>query len=100
MEQTLLEHRRKRRLGPKGIQNELVRLHQVRLSTATIWHVLHRNGLSAAVQHVAVRPSPSDTPVPGDRVQIDNCKIGKGLHQFTAVDDCGRLHAPARAPAL
>lgn len=29
-------------------------------------------------------------PVPGDRVQMDVCKIGPGLYQYTAIDDCSR----------
>ncbi len=29
-------------------------------------------------------------PIPGDRVQIDTCKIAPGLYQYTAVDDCSR----------
>lgn len=32
--------RNQRKLGPKGIQNELKRLHQVDFSTATVCHVL------------------------------------------------------------
>jgi len=28
--------------------------------------------------------------VPGERVQIDTCKIRPGMYQFTAVDDCTR----------
>jgi transposase InsO family protein len=31
-----------------------------------------------------------ERPVPGDRVQMDTCKIGPGLIQYTAVDDCTR----------
>jgi hypothetical protein len=29
-------------------------------------------------------------PVPGERVQMDVCKIGKGIFQYTAVHDCPR----------
>ncbi len=31
-----------------------------------------------------------DRPVPGDRVQMDTCKIRPGLYQYTAIDDCSR----------
>ena len=34
------------------------------------------------------KPKRYNRPVPGDRVQLDTCKIGKKLYQFTAVDDC------------
>jgi transposase InsO family protein len=92
-EQIILELRRKRRLGPRGIQGELKRLHDLHLSTATIWQVLYRNRLSASVRpRRRVRdPKRYTRPTPGDRVQIDTCKIRKGLYQFTAVDDCTRL---------
>ncbi len=29
-------------------------------------------------------------PIPGDRVQMDTCKIAPGIYQYTAVDDCSR----------
>jgi hypothetical protein len=29
-------------------------------------------------------------PVPGDRVQMDVCKIAPVLYQYTAIDDCSR----------
>ena len=28
--------------------------------------------------------------IPGDRVQLDTCKIAPGYYQYTAVDDCTR----------
>ena len=45
-EALLLEMRRRRHLGPKGLQRELLRLHQLRFSTRTIWKVLHQHGVS------------------------------------------------------
>ena len=30
-------------------------------------------------------------PIPGDRVQIDTCKIMPSIYQYTAVDDCTRF---------
>tara|TARA_Y100001949_G_scaffold17446_1_gene12429 strand:+ start:994 stop:1407 length:414 start_codon:yes stop_codon:yes gene_type:complete len=29
-------------------------------------------------------------PIPGDRVQMDTCKIAPGIYQYTAIDDCSR----------
>lgn len=34
-------------------------------------------------------------PIPGDRIQIDTCKVGKHLYQFTAIDDCTRMRVLA-----
>jgi transposase-like protein len=31
-----------------------------------------------------------ERPIPGDRVQLDTCKIAPGFYQYTAVDDCTR----------
>lgn len=91
-EQIILTLRGRRRLGPKRIQGELRRLHEFGLSTATIWKVLRRN--SASTLRLPKRPKTFkrySRPVPGDRVQIDSCKIGRGLIQFTAIDDCTRM---------
>ena len=37
------------------------------------------------------KPKRYNRPVPGDRVQMDTCKIRPGLYQFTAIDDCSRF---------
>jgi len=82
-EKLILELRQKRNLGPKGLQRELKRLHGFTFSSSTIWHVLHRNKVS--VLRPGKRPKKPkryNRPVPGDRVQVDTCKIGKGLIQF------------------
>lgn len=95
-EALILQLRRARRLGPKGLQRELLRLHQLRFSTRTIWKVLHKHGVSVLRPVKRPRRSKRYTrPVPGDRVQIDSCKVGKGLYQFTAIDDCTRMRVLA-----
>jgi transposase InsO family protein len=79
-------------LGPKGLKRELKRLHGFTFSTSTIWKVLHRNNVSALRSGKRPKkPKRYNRPVPGDRVQVDTCKIGKNLYQFTAIDDCTRL---------
>ena len=91
-ETIILELRRTRRLGPKGLARELLRLHQLRFSTRTIWKVLYRHGVSRLRPLPRpVEPRRYNRPVPGDRVQIDTCKIGPQLYQFTAIDDCTRM---------
>jgi transposase InsO family protein len=91
-EALILEMRRRRHLGPKGLARELLRLHQLRFSTRTIWKVLHHHGVSVLRPHTRPRqPKRYTRPVPGDRVQIDTCKVGKHLYQFTAIDDCTRM---------
>lgn len=88
----ILVLRDERKLGPKRIQAELLRHHDLRLSTATIWKVLH-----AHKRAPLVRRRPPETPrrygrpLPGDRVQVDTMKITEARFQYTAIDDCTRL---------
>jgi transposase InsO family protein len=84
--------RRQRRLGIRQLRNELIRQHGLRLSLDTIYRVLVRHN-----EQVLKRPRRRrkgarrySRPVPGDRVQMDVCKIRPGLYQFTAIDDCSR----------
>ena len=85
--------RQERRLGVKRLRNELQRLHELRLSAATIHKVLAQHGVSVLPTRKRVRHKPKryERPVPGDRVQMDTCKIRPGLYQFTAIDDCSRF---------
>jgi len=88
----ILDLRRSRQLGIKRLRNELMRLHQVRLSLATIHKVLRRHGVSRLARRRWRRRVPQrySRPVPGDRVQMDVCKIAPGLYHYVAVDDCTR----------
>jgi transposase len=98
-EAMILDFRRERRLGVKRLRNELLRLHEVCLSGATIRKVLTRHGLNILPTRKRGRRKPRryNRPVPGDRVQMDTCKIRPGLYQFTASDDCSRFLAAGLA---
>jgi transposase InsO family protein len=91
-EKLILDLRRERRLGVKRLRNELRRLHRLQLSPTTIHKVLVRHDLGVLPTRRRGRHKPKrySRPVPGDRVQMDSCKIRPGLYQFTAVDDCSR----------
>lgn len=98
-ERLILELRQQRRLGARRIQNELKRLHHLSLALATIQKVLQRH----RVEPVVKKRRKKDflryaRPLPGDRVQMDTCKIGPGLMQYTAVDDCTRYRVLALFP--
>jgi transposase InsO family protein len=107
-EELILGLRRDRRLGVKRLRVELRRLHGLRLSPSVIHKVLVRHDLGALPRRARRRHKPKrySRPVPGDRVQIDNCKIRPGLWQFTAIDDCSRYlvvglaRRPSAAAAL
>ena len=81
----------KRSRGPKRIQSELKRLHNVSLSVAVIHKVLSRNNCKPFLR---VRKKTEylrySRPIPGERIQMDTCKIGSNLYQYTAIDDCTR----------
>ena len=99
-EELILRLRKERKIGAKSLQSELERHHGLKLSTATIWEVLHRHKVALLrkpkIPEVPLRYS---RPLPGDRIQMDTCKVGKNLFQFTAVDDCTRLRVLGVYPA-
>lgn len=95
----VLELRLKRKLGARRIQNELLRLHDSTFSLATIHKVLKKHHVKPLKRKRGVpRPIRYSRPIPGDRVQIDVCKIAAGRYQYTAVDDCTRYRVLALHP--
>jgi transposase InsO family protein len=91
-EALILLLRRERRLGVKQLRNELIRQHDLAFSLDTIHRTLVRHG-----EQVLKRPRRwrkgerrYSRPIPGDRVQMDVCKIRPGVYQYTAIDDCSR----------
>jgi transposase InsO family protein len=89
----ILGLRRERRLGVKRLRIELIREHGLKLALDTVHKVLVRHD----ERYLRRRPLRRNgtrrynRPIPGDRVQLDVCKIGPGLYQYTAVDDCSRF---------
>jgi hypothetical protein len=87
----ILELRQNRNLRARRIQAELIRLHDYRLSLSTIHKALKEYEVKPIVKlrrkKIFKRYS---LPIPGDRIQIDSCKIAPGIYQYTAVDDCSR----------
>jgi transposase InsO family protein len=100
-EQRILTLRNDRKLGIKRLRNELIRLHGLRLSIDTIHKVLRRHGLNRLTRPRLIRKGRKrySRPVPGDRVQMDVCKIGPRLYQYTAIDDCSRYQVVGLFPS-
>lgn len=100
-EQSILTLRSKRKLRIKRRRNELIRLHDLRLSIDTIHKVLCRHGLNRLNRPRLLRKGRKrySRPIPGDRVQMDVCKIGPRLHQYTAIDDCSRYQVVGLFPS-
>ena len=92
-EALILRLRRERKLGIKTLKNELARRHGLRLALDTIHKVLVRHGENRLKRPKLRRKGTRrySRPVPGDRVQMDTCKIRPGLYQYTAIDDCSRF---------
>ena len=87
----ILELRSQRNLGARPIQSELKRLHSISLAIATIHKVLCQNQVKPVVKFQRKADFIRyERPVPSDRVQMDTCKIGPGLYQYTSIDDCTR----------
>src|SRR5689334_1339260 len=80
-EELILRLRRERRLGIKRLRNELARRHQLTPSLDTIHEVLVRHGENRLERPRLKRRGTRrySRPVPGDRVQMDTCKIAPGL---------------------
>ena len=91
VEKLILDLRSTRNLGARRLQSELLRLHNISLALATIHKVLKKH----KVKPVQKFRRKADfirygQLLPGDRVQMDTCKIRPGLYQYTSVDDCTR----------
>jgi len=84
---------RNRCLGSRRIQSELKRAHDFDVSRTTIDKVLramdgkplsrprrHRKGSTRYARLI-----------PGERIQMDTCKIAPAVYQYTAIDDCTRI---------
>lgn len=89
----ILGLRRERRLGVKRLRIELIREHGLKLALDTVHKVLVRHD-ERYLKRTPLRRKGTRRycrPIPGDRVQLDVCRIGPGLYQYTAVDDCSRF---------
>ena len=88
---------RQRGLGSRRIQSELKRTHNFDVSRPTIEKVL--KGLDAKPLMIRRFPRKGKTryakEIPGERIQMDTCKIAPGLYQYTAIDDCTRVRVLA-----
>lgn len=89
--QLILTLRNKRNLGARRIQTELIRLHGCSLSLASIHKALTTHQ-SQPIKKLRRKKKFKryNRPIPGDRIQMDTCKIAPGIYQYTAVDDCSR----------
>jgi transposase InsO family protein len=88
---------RTRGLGSRRIQSELKRTHHFYVSRPTIEKVLKTLDPRPRLVRPKTRKGSRRyaKEVPGERIQMDTCKIAPGLYQYTAVDDCTRIRVLA-----
>ena len=87
----ILDLREHRNLGARRTQTELIRLHNCSLSLATIHKALAAQKVKPIKKLRRKKKFKHyHRPIPGDRIQMDTCKIAPGIYQYTAVDDCSR----------
>lgn len=91
-EELILNLRKERKLGVRRVQSELKRLHDTSLSLATIHKIFNRNNIPYLQKKRYYRKKIKryNCKIPGERVQMDVCKIASRLYQYTAIDDCTR----------
>ena len=91
-ETIILNLRKKRKLGARRIQSELIRNHELSLSLATIHKILTRHDIKPLKRKRRKKQYKRyQRPIPGDRVQLDTMKVAPGIYQYTAIDDCSRF---------
>lgn len=87
----VLNLRQERNLGARRIQSELIRLFNSSLSLGTIHKILTNENVGVIKKLKRQKKFKRySRPIPGDRIQMDTCKIAPGIYQYTAVDDCTR----------
>src|SRR3954453_14911379 len=88
---------RQRGLGSRRIQSELKRNYDLELSRPTLEKVFRslepRPRLARKMTRKHLKRYAKE--IPGERVQMDTCKIAPGLYQYTAIDDCTRIRVLA-----
>lgn len=91
-ENLILKLRKERNLGSRRIHSELKRLYGISFSTSTIHKVLKKHNVAPLnlKRHYRKQIKRYSSKIPGERVQMDVCKIANNLYQYTAIDDCTR----------
>lgn len=91
-EKFILSLRNERKLGVRRVQSEMKRLHNTSLSLATIHKIFKKHDLPylQKKRHYRKQAKRYNCRIPGERVQMDVCKIAGNMYQYTAIDDCTR----------
>ncbi len=79
--------------GKLRIASHLLQHHQIKVSPSSVGRILKKYDRKLLKRYRKKSPYPIRyaKEIPGERVQVDVCKIDNGIHQYTAVDDCPRF---------
>lgn len=92
IETLVLQARQAHNYGKIRICSFLFQQHAIQVSAATVGRILKKHDCPPIKRfHKQQPPVRYSRPVPGDRVQMDVCKIAPGIYQYTAIDDCSRF---------
>jgi len=92
LEELVLQIRDTMNVGKIRICSFLFQQHSIRVSASTVARILTKHQREPIKRYRKSQPPIRySRPVPGDRVQMDVCKIAPGIYQYTAIDDCSRF---------
>lgn len=91
-ETLVLKIRNEFNYGKLRICSHLLRHHELKISASTVARILKKHAIKPIRRYRKNNPPIRYAKMtPGERVQLDVCKIKAGLYQYTAIDDCTRL---------
>ncbi len=88
----ILDIRDTYRYGKIRICSHLLQHHQIKISPSTVARVLEKYNMKLLKRYRKKKDFKRYAKdIPGERVQMDVCKIDSGIYQYTAIDDCSRF---------
>ncbi|PTX13100.1 transposase [Pontibacter mucosus] len=87
----ILDIRDTHRYGKIRICSHLLHHYQIKVSPSTVARVLEKYNMKLLKRYRKKKDFKRySKDIPGERVQMDVCKIDTGIYQYTAIDDCSR----------
>ena len=79
--------------GKLRIASHIYQHYQIKISPSSVARILLRYDMKLLKRYrkKSQYPIRYAKEIPGERVQVDVCKIDNGIYQYTAVDDCSRF---------
>lgn len=88
----VLQIRALHHFGKLRIASHLLFHHQIKISPSSVGRILKKyHSERLKIYRKTLYPIRYAKDIPGERVQVDVCKIDTGIYQYTAIDDCSRF---------